>query len=60
MFTDAEDERRLWDGVFDYGLNAFAPGGPDDPPGTGSMAIHTNRALVLRRSGMGGMERWHA
>ena len=58
--TDQETKRRLWDGVFDYDLNAFAPGGPDGSPGTGFMAIHPNRALILRGYGMGGMERWHA
>jgi len=60
VFTDPETKRRLWDGVFDYDLNAFAPGGPDESPGTGFMAIHPNRALILRGYGMGGMERWHA
>ena len=60
VFTDLQTKRRLWDGVFDYDLSAFAPGGPDDSPGTGFMAIRPSRALILRRYGMGGMERWHA
>ncbi len=60
VFTDIETKRRLWDGVFDYDLNAFAPGGPDGSPGTGFMAITANRALILHRYGMGGVERWHA
>ena len=60
LFDDVETKRRLWDGVFDYDLNAFAPGGPDDSPGTGFLAITPTRALVLKQYGMGGMQRWRA
>ncbi|MEL7159017.1 MAG: pyridoxamine 5'-phosphate oxidase family protein [Actinomycetota bacterium] len=60
VFTDLETKRRLWDGVFDYDLNAFAPGGPDNSPGTAFLAITPNRALVLEQYGMGGMRRWSA
>ncbi|MCC5948061.1 MAG: pyridoxamine 5'-phosphate oxidase family protein [Nitriliruptoraceae bacterium] len=58
VHDDADTKRRLWEGVFDYDLHAFAPGGPDDSPGTGFLAIHPTRALILRRYGMGGTERW--
>jgi hypothetical protein len=37
-----------------------AHGGPDHPPGTAFMAITPTRALLLRRYGMGGSERWTA
>ena len=60
LFDDLDTKRRLWDGVFDYDLNAFAPGGPDDSPGTGFLAITPTRALVLKQYGMGGMQRWSA
>jgi len=60
VFTDVETKRRLWDGVFDYDLNAFAPGGPDDSPDTGFLAITPTRALILKQYGMGGMQRWSA
>jgi general stress protein 26 len=60
VFTDLDTKRRLWSGVFDYDLNAFAPGGPDDSPGTGFLAITPERALVLHQYGMGGMQRWSA
>ncbi len=60
LFTDVETKRRLWEGVFDYDLNAFAPGGPDDSPGTAFLAIRPTRALVVERYGMGGMRRWSA
>lgn len=60
VHDDLETKRRLWKGVFDYDLDAFAPGGPDDSEGTGFMAIVPSRALVLRQYGMGGSERWTA
>ena len=60
VHDDVETKRRLWEGVFDYDLNQFAPGGPDGSPDTGFMAITPNRALVLRQYGMGGMQRWSA
>lgn len=60
VHDDVETKRRLWDGVFDYDLNQFAPGGPDGSPGTAFMAIAPSRALVLEQYGMGGMKRWSA
>ncbi len=60
VFTDLETKRRLWTGVFDYDLNAFAPGGPDNSPDTGFMAITAERALILKQYGMGGAQRWTA
>ena len=60
IFTDLETKRRLWTGVFDYDLTAFAPGGPDDSPGTAFLAITLERALLLKQYGMGGMQRWTA
>lgn len=58
LFTDLETKRRLWEGVFDYDLNAFAPGGPDGSPDTAFLAVTPTRALVLRQYGMGGADRW--
>jgi general stress protein 26 len=58
LFTDVETKRRLWNGVFDYDLNAFAPGGPDNSPDTGFIAITPTRALVLYAYGMGGRHTW--
>ena len=57
---DAETKRRLWTGVFDYSLDAFAPGGPDNSPGTGFLAVAPERAVYLKQYGMGGIERWNA
>ena len=57
---DLETKRRLWNGVFDYDLNAFAPGGPDDSPGTGFLAVVPERAVYLRQYGLGGIDRWSA
>lgn len=58
VFTDLETKRRLWTGVFDYDLNAFAPGGPDDSPGTAFIAVHPERILVLKAYGMAGRSVW--
>jgi general stress protein 26 len=58
FFDDLETKRRLWHGVFDYDLSAFAPGGPDNAPGSGFLAVTPNRALLLRAYGMGGRETW--
>ncbi len=60
LFDDLETKRRLWTGVFDYDLNAFAPGGPDDSPETGFLAVTPTRALVIKQYGMGGSQRWRA
>ncbi len=60
VFDDVETKRRLWDGVFDYDLNAFSPGGPDNSPETSFMAITPERAVLLRQYGMGGIDRWSA
>lgn len=60
VFDDVETKRRLWNGVFDYDLNMFAPGGPDDSEGTAFCAITPTRALLLRQYGVGGAERWSA
>ena len=60
VFADLDTKRRLWTGVFDYDLDMFAPGGPDDSPGTAFLAITPERALVLKQYGMGGMQRWSA
>lgn len=59
VITDIETKRRLWD-VFDYDLNAFAPGGPDNSPETAFLAITLERALILKQYGMGGAQRWSA
>lgn len=58
LFSDVETKRRLWAGVFDYDLNAFAPGGPDNSPETGFVAITPNRALIMKQYGIGGVQRW--
>ncbi|MEM9035377.1 MAG: pyridoxamine 5'-phosphate oxidase family protein [Actinomycetota bacterium] len=57
---DLDTKRRLWDGVFDYDLNAFAPGGPENSPDTGFLAVRPERALYLAQYGMGGREVWKA
>ncbi|MBG01480.1 MAG: hypothetical protein CL470_04340 [Acidimicrobiaceae bacterium] len=60
LFTDIATKERLWDGVFDYDLNAFSPGGPTDSPDTGFMAIIPSKAIMLKGMGMGGRFEWKA
>ena len=60
LHEDLETKRRLWSGVFDYDLNAFAPGGPDNSPDTIFMKIIPSRAFVMRSYGMAGIDRWKA
>ena len=59
VHTDAETKHRLWNGVFDYDLGAFAPGGPDSPE-VCFIAVTPERALALKAFGMGGRETWPA
>lgn len=58
VHDDLDTKRRLWHGVFDYDLDAFAPGGPDGSPDTAFLAVAPTRALYLAAYGMGGTERW--
>jgi general stress protein 26 len=58
VFTDLDTKKRLWTGVFDYDLTAFAPGGADDSPGTAFVAVRPERILVLKAYGMGGRNVW--
>ncbi len=60
IHDDLSTKRRLWHGVFDYDLNAFAPGGPENSPDTVFMKVEVARALVMRAYGMAGIERWRA
>lgn len=60
LHDDLATKQRLWTGVFDYDLNAFAPGGPDASPDTAFMAVTPTRAIILKQYGMGGVDRWSA
>jgi hypothetical protein len=60
VHDDSDTKRRLWNGVFDYDLDAFAPGGPDGSAGVGFLAVVPTRAVIVRQYGVGGMRRWHA
>ena len=57
---DLETKRRLWNGVFDYDLNLFSPGGPDNSPDVGFLAITPDRAVIITHYGAGGVRRWRA
>lgn len=58
VHDDVDTKRRLWDGVFDYDLNLFSPGGPDDSPNTVFVAVTPERAVSIKAYGIGGRETW--
>jgi len=60
VYDDLDTKRRLWNGVFDYDPDLFAPGGPENSPGTGFVAVTPLRALWLGAYGMAGSDRWQA
>ena len=60
VFADLETKRRLWKGVFDYDLDAFATGGVEDSVGTGFIAVYPQRALYLEMYGAKGRHTWRA
>ena len=60
LFTDLETKQRLWEGVFDYDLNAFAPEGPTESPDVAFMSIVPSKAVILKGMGMGGRLVWKA
>ena len=45
IYTDVATKRRLWTDVFDYDLDAFAPGGPDNSPETAFLAITNAKCM---------------
>ena len=55
---DLETKRRLWEGVFDYDLSAFAPGGPDNSPDTVFLGVEPTKAIELKQFGVGGRNEW--
>jgi len=58
VHDDLDTKRRLWNGVFDYDLNLFSPGGPEGSPDVAFLAVHPERALFVRAYGTGGKETW--
>ena len=60
VFDDVATKLRLWTAVFDYDLNLFAPGGPENSPGTVFIAVTPQRAVYLETYGMTGTHRWSA
>lgn len=59
VWSDVETKKRLWT-VFDYDLDGFAPGGPENSPDTVFVAVEPQRALYLAQYGMAGSTRWSA
>ena len=59
VHDDLDTKRRLWNGVFDYDLNMFAPGGPESPD-LAFIKIRPLRAVYLKAYGSAGIDRWSA
>jgi len=60
VFDDLDTKRRLWEGVFDYDLDLFAPGGPEGSPGTGFLAVEPTRAVFTELYGIKGRSEWRS
>ncbi len=60
VHADVATKMRLWNGVFDYDLDQFAPGGPNGSPDTVFIAVRPVRAVYLLNYGMKGRETWSA
>ena len=58
VYSDAETKHRLWEGVFDYDLGMWAPGGVDDCPDKGFLAIEPSKVILLRFYGAKGRLEW--
>ncbi|MFV2000923.1 MAG: pyridoxamine 5'-phosphate oxidase family protein [Acidimicrobiia bacterium] len=50
--------RALWNGVFDYDLNSFSPGGPETAEEIGFLQIALNRAVMAGNMGSEPRRRW--
>jgi general stress protein 26 len=59
VHDDLDTKRRLWNGVFDYDLNLFAPAGPESPD-VAFLQVRPQRALHIKAYGMAGLDRWNA
>ncbi len=60
VVSDLETKRRLWEGVFDYDLGMWAPGGVENCPDKGFLEVTPTKALLLRFYGAKGRAEWHA
>jgi general stress protein 26 len=60
VHDDLATKQRLWEGVFDYDLNLFAPGGPEGSPETAFLAVAPARAVFSEFYGIKGRQEWRA
>jgi general stress protein 26 len=58
VHDDLDTKRRLWEGVFDYNLTDFAPGGPENSPDTVFVAVEPQRAVFIEMYGVKGRDTW--
>jgi hypothetical protein len=57
VHAELETKRRLWTGVFTYALEDLAPAGMKSPDHC-FVAVHPERALVLKNYGSAGLDVW--
>jgi PPOX class probable F420-dependent enzyme len=57
VHTDIDTKRRLWNGVFTYNLDDFAPDGMESAESC-FLAVHPERALSLKQYGYAGRDTW--
>lgn len=58
IHDDLDTKRRLWNGVFDYDLRMFSPGGPEGSPDLCFIALHPTKAVLLEFFGQKGRQEW--
>ena len=60
ILSDVETKKRLWDDVFDYDLEMWAPGGPENCPDKGFLKVTPEKIILLKFYGASGRLEWQA
>lgn len=60
IHSDVATKKRLWNNVFDYDLEMWAPGGPEGCADKGFLRIIPEKIILLRFYGVSGRFEWHA
>ena len=60
VYGDIETKKRLWNGVFDYDLEMWAPDGPEKCPEKGFLKITPQKIILLKFYGVSGRLEWFA
>lgn len=60
ILSDVETKKRLWNDVFDYDLEMWAPNGPENCPEKGFLKITPEKVVLLKFYGAAGRCEWFA